>query len=125
MTASEHFRNIRGLAALAVLAKQRNLRVSGLQQIVSLILIARSVPKQVISAFNHIGLCLSYTQSLEWVKRFRKENVAKANFSNGEWILVYDNINFHKKVRYERSTRQAKPRDFTSRLEHAASASHG
>ena len=50
------------------------------------------------------------------MKRLAKETAEDSNLKEGEWILVFDNVNFQKKVRHERKQRHTESWDFTSRL---------
>lgn len=68
--------------------------MKGLQLLVSLMLVARAVNKQVIASLNHLGVCLSCTQTIEWVKRVASD----VRLKEGQWMLAFDNVNFQKKV---------------------------
>ena len=49
-------------------------------------------------------------------ERLAKETAEDSNLKEGEWILVFNNVNFQKKVRHERKQRHTESWDFTSRL---------
>ena len=108
--------NIHSITAISILAKRKNHKIKGLQLLVSLMLIARAVHKKVITSLNHLGICLSYQQSMEWVKRLTKETKQNFKLKEGHWILVFDNVNCQKKIRHERMHRHTESWNFTSRL---------
>ena len=105
---------VRGVAALSILAKSSNSRSKELQLLVSLMLVARDSQKLV--SLNRLGLCLSYTQTKEWIKRIPSYHGDCSRYSEGEWILVFDKVNFFKKTRHERTDRSSQSWDYTSRL---------
>ena len=90
--------------------------MKGLQLLVSLLLTARAVSRQVITSLNHLGICLSYHQTMEWVKRLARETARDSTLKEGHWIVVFDNVNFQKRVRHERQHRHTESWNFTSRL---------
>ena len=97
--------NIRGITALSIIARRRSNKMKGLQLLVSLMLTARAVSRQVITSLNHLGICLSYHQTMEWVKRLARETARDSTLKEGHWIVVFDNVNFQKRVRHERQHR--------------------
>ena len=97
-SAQDHvIHRIQGISALSILARRRSTKMKGLQLLISLMLVARAVNKQVIASLNYLGICLSYTQTMEWVKRLVKEVASDVSLKEGQWMLVYDNVNFQKK----------------------------
>jgi hypothetical protein len=108
--------DIHNLAVLSILAKKKDDKLKGLQLLISLMMVARSVSKRVFDTFNHLGLCLSYSQTWDYVRKFAKEISRAIQLKEGTWIIAYDNINIHEKVQHERTFRYSEAWDFTSRL---------
>ena len=53
---------------------------------------------------------------MDWLKRLSKETTEDSNLREGEWILVFDNVNFQRKSTHERKQQNTESWDFTSRL---------
>lgn len=115
-TEARALHSVHSITALSILARRRSNKMKGLQLLVGLMLIARAVHKQLIASLNHLGISLSYNQIMEWVKRLARETAKDSNLKKGEWILVFDNVNFQRKVRHETKQRHTESWDFTSRL---------
>ena len=49
--------------------------------------IARAVHIQVLASLNHLGISLSYNQTMEWVKRLAKETAEDSNLKEGNGFL--------------------------------------
>ena len=58
-------------------------------------LIARSVNKQLFACLKHVGVSLSYDQTMERVRLVR-EAPTDIKLEAGLWITVFDNVNFQK-----------------------------
>ena len=57
---------------------------------------ARSLSKRVFDTYNHLGICLSYSQTWNYVRKFAKETFRVMQLKEGNWIVAYDNMNIHK-----------------------------
>ena len=71
-------KGIHSLAAVCLMAKKNSDHVKGFQLLVSLMLVARATSKHVITDLNHIGVCLSYSQTFRYV-----EDIARAIDNSG------------------------------------------
>ena len=110
-----NLKDIHSLTAIAVLAKKNSDHVKGFQLLLSLMLIARATSKSVITTLNHIGICLSYSQTIRYVENAARAIDKRRELQRGHWIVAYDNININKQVRHERFARHAEAWNFTSR----------
>ena len=109
-------KDIYSLAAVCLLAKKASDKVKGFQLLVSLKLVARATSKQVITTLNHMGVCLSYSQTFKYVGNAAKAIEQNRELQHGDWIVAYDNINIEKRVTHERHARHTEAWNFTSRL---------
>lgn len=109
-------KDIHSLAAISVLAKKNSDNVKGFQLLLSLMLVARATSKLVITTLNHIGICLSYSQTLRYIENAARTIENSRELSHGHWIVAYDNINIQKRMRHERFARHTEAWNFTSRL---------
>ena len=55
-------------------------------------LVARATSKQVITTLNHMGVCLSYSQTFSYVENAAKAIEQNRELQHGDWIVAYDNI---------------------------------
>ena len=111
-----NLKDIHSLTAIAVVAKKNSDHVKGFQLLLSLILIARATSKSVITTLNHIGICLSDSQTIRYVENAARAIDKRRELQRGHWIVTYDNININKQVRHERFARHAEAWKFASRL---------
>ena len=111
-------RELRCVTLMSVLAKQKGMRLLMFQLLLSLMCFARAVSRPVLDTLNRIGICMSYQRTLDWLKEIAKKTTTKHQFEKGQgqWLLVYDNVNFQKKIRHERLGRKGESWNFTSRL---------
>lgn len=58
---------------------------------------------QVIRALNNGGVCLSYDATWQILRRLIHEAGYLDMIREGHWLWIYDNLNFSRKVRRERS----------------------
>ena len=58
---------------------------------------------QVLKVFNHGGLCLSYDATWKHLLKLTEKAQFSVVVREGHWIWIYDNLNFQKKIRHERS----------------------
>ena len=89
--------SVRGTTVMAILARRGDNRFQGLQLVISLMLFARAVGRNVITSLNHIGVAMSYTPTLDWLRKAADDVSRSVNFREGRWMLVFDNVNFQKK----------------------------
>lgn len=99
--------NIHSLAVLSIIAKKQDDKLKGLQLLISLMMVARSASKWLFETFNHLGSCLSYSQTWDYVRKFATETARSTELKEGIWIVAYDNITIHKKVQHERMFRHS------------------
>ena len=109
-------KGIHSLAAVCLMAKKNSDHVKGFQLLVSLMLVARATSKYVITDLNHIGVCLSYSQTFRYVEDIARAIDNSRQLQEGNWIVAYDNINIRKSVTHERHARHSESWNFTSRL---------
>ena len=109
-------RELRCVTLMSVLAKQKGMRLLMFQLLLSLMCFARAVSRPVLDTLNRVGICMSYQRTLDWLKEIAKKTTTEHQLEKGQWLLVYDNVNFQKKIRHERLGRKGESWNFTSRL---------
>ena len=108
--------DVHSMTILAILCQKRAMRANWFQTLVSLMLISRATNKQVFVGLNHMGLCLSYSQTLQRLETIALATEASQAMATGTWILAYDNINIHKHVTHQRMDKQGEMWNMTTRL---------
>ena len=58
---------------------------------------------QVLKVLNHGGLCLSYDATWKHLLKLTEKAQFPVVVREGHWVWIYDNLNFQKKIRHERS----------------------
>ena len=120
--------DIKALCSLCILLNARSMRVKGLQLMISMMLTARGTSKQVhyyfnesyfalyhifeyhlycthlkaITDLNHVGVCLSYQQTWNYLKSLVQQSNFTHQVQQGSWLWVYDNLNIHQRIHHER-----------------------
>ena len=108
--------DIYSLAAVCLLAKKTRDKVKDFQLLVSLMFVAKATSKQVITTLNHMGVCLSYSQTFRNVENAARAIEQNSELQHGDWAVAYDNINIEKRVTHDRHARHTEAWNFTSRL---------
>ena len=49
-----------------------------------------------------MGICMSYSSTWNYVRRLAVEAGHTETIQNGRWLWIYDNLNWHMRVRHER-----------------------
>ena len=57
---------------------------------------------QAITSLNHLGVCLSYRQTWDYLKSLVQQCNFTTQIQQGCWLWVYDNLNIHQRIRHER-----------------------
>ena len=57
---------------------------------------------QALTVLNHMGVCVSYNSTWNYIRRLTTEAKLTEQIKNGRWIWVYDNVNIHTTIRHER-----------------------
>ena len=96
-------KEIKGVTSLCTVLNARSNRVKGLQLLISMMLIARSTSKQVHVVSMQDCVLASFPgsapeQRKNWFSILR----AMKSWAGCHWILVYDYLNMHQRVRHER-----------------------
>ncbi len=97
--------------ATAILLKERNKDMTGIQTLIFLLLFTSNIQKQVYGRLNHIGVCLSYSGTRNLVAKISenmKAPIAEWIHNHKSFKFVGDNVDKHKGVRDIRSDHYGK-----------------
>ena len=63
---------------------------------ISFMLFARAFGRNVITSLDHTGVAMSYTQTLDLLRKAALDVSRSVNFREGRWMLVFEYVNFQK-----------------------------